>query len=1375
MSSNNGKSQPSSPRATATQKTVFTAGISSSSSSSSTPSPYLTTISSTSPAGGDHQRDLQVSNPPSPIGDPLQLPTLIVTPDPSQVEQEKEEGNVASTTTTNLGTSNSPLTTDSQPLSPASPSQSATAAASSQQTQPKVFTLNPNELGSSETDNLLQTSQLDRPSSQVTKRKSSRAKETSLVVNSPSSSSIDSVETPTHAPGNTTLRRIYSRIRLAAFISNDRRTGQAGREAEPDSSALLGDIHMKPVVRVSSPNISAMINVPSPESPSILGPIASAPRPSYSRQVSTRSNKSLVRSPSRRSHSAMNDPGFPGGGGGGGGGGGVPLPFNLTGSTGKSILAVGNIHFWRNSAYEQEGRPFMRVGHDVAIDDVASIMHGHWKLNPPRIVTLVISNVAPLKEWASVKQRLAFQKGLIKAARTTNMWIFTNGTNIGASKVIGDAVYNEKKETMSFHCHSSHVMRDYYYNPIPANEPQITVIGIAREDLIKNAENLNTGPVNVENCGNSPEEGKYDLNPDHSNYIIVRDGSVNRTGSNLFTSRIMQYLSSIDGVDTDPAGDVPDLCTLMNMEIPVVSIVIQGGYECARMVLDCLRKQFPVVVLRGSGGLADLLSYVYTEVKQRARETGPWGSWDPEFVESYLKPELSSKIAHHFPKMRENPKSRNMFRDRIIECVHLAKQNGLTFLTILNMHNYSECNLENLSVYLLRALFKSKPRTGSTGYGVLDITPQLEGAQISDERLLKELYLTLDWNCPDVARDEVLIRDPSYCQRLQKDLFYTALLRSDREEFIDLFLLQGFRVHTFVTPKRLFRLFRHIYNEEFFRSVCWEGVLGHSLMSKPSKYFIDTDLNWLIETCTGLDNFVNSDHLYYNVMSMYVHNQASAERKALTILCLWAVFANRSKLVKALWKHSDQPIHLALIISMAFERLSWHVGDSSLKNDLKNQSKLFADMAIGVLDLCYSVATCRAFDVLSEEGPDWNYKTAVDIAANARTRSFLAHPCCQKWLTNTFLGEIRIRELSWGFITVPAFAKVLLSAFFIFPMFIWVRFKPKILQPDLNRAQDEAELEDEMGYFQTDEKALIDEKKEPTDGPNGDLESHSKVNSSKKLRIDTNNVKSNNNNSPPNGPEKGCSYGEHRNSMRPDLYTTLLKDREVILRSQPPLHKMIYYMWTAPITKFYTFHTFYILYLAVFSWAVIWPSCGNRYLDASVSLWTLLIVVENIHRTWILYKKYSSVPLFFKILETLLILGFVFVYAGTSIWNATFVTPYTRKVILCLALIYFYYRLIAIYLPISPTLGPLLYRLKLMVTIDFMMFMRMALVLIISSGKKTFSLYSSHSLASLDLIKYSNESNCKCRDKIISLSRLFSLSSLPFAFANYKRHSRRGY
>ncbi|CAN7992114.1 unnamed protein product, partial [Ixodes pacificus] len=98
-------------------------------------------------------------------------------------------------------------------------------------------------------------------------------------------------------------------------------------------------------------------------------------------------------------------------------------------------------------------------------------------------------------------------------------------------------------------------------------------------------------------------------------------------------------------------------------------------------------------------------------------------------------------------------------------------------------------------------------------------------------------------------------------------------------------------------------------------------------------------------------------------------------------------------------------------------------------------------MATGVLDLCYRDSTCRAYDILSVQSVDWKHKTAVDIAAEAENRTFLAHPCCQKWLTNQFLGRISVRDITWGVLSVPLWLKIILCAFTVLPMYLWVRFK----------------------------------------------------------------------------------------------------------------------------------------------------------------------------------------------------------------------------------------------------------------------------------------------------------------------------------------------
>lgn len=51
----------------------------------------------------------------------------------------------------------------------------------------------------------------------------------------------------------------------------------------------------------------------------------------------------------------------------------------------------------------------------------------------------------------------------------------------------------------------------------------------------------------MQNEGNVMEESKFELNEDHSHYIVVRDNTVSKTGINLFALRIIQYLSTVGG------------------------------------------------------------------------------------------------------------------------------------------------------------------------------------------------------------------------------------------------------------------------------------------------------------------------------------------------------------------------------------------------------------------------------------------------------------------------------------------------------------------------------------------------------------------------------------------------------------------------------------------------------------------------------------------------------------------------------------------------------------------------------------------------------------------------------------------------------------
>ncbi|CAL1287800.1 unnamed protein product, partial [Larinioides sclopetarius] len=186
----------------------------------------------------------------------------------------------------------------------------------------------------------------------------------------------------------------------------------------------------------------------------------------------------------------------------------------------------------------------------------------------------------------------------------------------------------------------------------------------------------------IENEGNKIEEQKFDLNPDHTHFLIVKDGTINKTGINYFLLRLQHYLaSSLEQPRKSASTYRLNRCALGILEIPVVAVLFQGGTDCARLVLDHLKRHLPLVVMKGTGGLADILGFAYSEINQR-----PQGIADAEFCENYLKPELSRKISEKFPKLRDNSLSRNIFRDRIMDCIRYAKQNEQIYLTILNIY-----------------------------------------------------------------------------------------------------------------------------------------------------------------------------------------------------------------------------------------------------------------------------------------------------------------------------------------------------------------------------------------------------------------------------------------------------------------------------------------------------------------------------------------------------------------------------------------------------------------------------------------------------------------------------------------------------------------
>ena len=147
------------------------------------------------------------------------------------------------------------------------------------------------------------------------------------------------------------------------------------------------------------------------------------------------------------------------------------------------------------------------------------------------------------------------------------------------------------------------------------------------------------------------------------------------------------------------------------IEIPLVSILVEGGPENASMILSLVKKQMPLVVLQGSGGMADIIAYAHMRIWNAFASNT---AWDPDYIEEYIKPLVAQKISLQFTELANNFMACNMIREQVIECIRLSKQEGRDYLTVLDMYNINSCNLTNLSEDLLSALLKSRHNRGDS-------------------------------------------------------------------------------------------------------------------------------------------------------------------------------------------------------------------------------------------------------------------------------------------------------------------------------------------------------------------------------------------------------------------------------------------------------------------------------------------------------------------------------------------------------------------------------------------------------------------------------------------------------------------------------------
>ena len=401
----------------------------------------------------------------------------------------------------------------------------------------------------------------------------------------------------------------------------------------------------------------------------------------------------------------------------------------------------------------------------------------------------------------------------------------------------------------------------------------------------------------------------------------------------------------------------------------------------------------------------------------------------------------------------------------------------------------------------------------------------------------------------------------------------------------------------------------------------------------------------------------------------------------ITFIIIWSVLTLNIEIVRQLWRFHSHPIHVLLVACNMLKNLDRFVNDIAQNEQIDLYKQELGDLATKLLEEAFTHARFRAIETLTIKKLHFNNYLACDVAANSLVFSFIEHQHTQKWMEDLFTNGIYVKQFNrFGFLDhlLPNVFKVICCFLLLFPINFWLHFS-WLAENELKKSK--VERGDGLKY-----RRLSSIKNE--DAPD------------RKLSIRS------------TGSLNKLTDGDE------DIRSFLRRFRFDGIFNALVLKKWMYLM-NSPIAKFWSSLICFLLFLVVFTYAVIYPSCGSKKLDLIIFVWYNFFVLEDIRVTYLILKNYLSINVYYKYVELPFTFAFlVILYLGRIVDYEPIAAHYQYliKMMMCAVLLQNWIYFVFIYLPISPTLGPLFYYLKKMSTHDTFFFILLCTPILIGSG-----------------------------------------------------------
>ncbi|CAL7938901.1 unnamed protein product [Xylocopa violacea] len=775
---------------------------------------------------------------------------------------------------------------------------------------------------------------------------------------------------------------------------------------------------------------------------------------------------------------------------------------------------------------------YVRLAYDTRPEPIVQLLCREWNLGLPKLLITVHGGRSNFELQPTLKKVL--RKGLLKAAKTTGAWIFTGGTNTGVTRQVGDALLLERAQ----------------------RQGRVVSIGIAPWGILdKSHELVGRGGEVPYDCLSSPWSKYAVLNNRHAYFLLVDNGTGGRYGAEIvLRRRLEKYISNLK------------LQPYTHSSIPVVALVIEGGTNTIRSVLEYVTDvpPVPVVVCDGSGRAADLIAFMHKYASEGDGENG-----ENEGPLESMREHLLDTIKRTFKVSAEQA---SQLYSELLQCTR--KKHLITVFRI------SQERPQELDQTILTALFKSK---------------QLSPAE--------QLSLSLIWNRVDIARSEIFVYGQNWPSGALEQAMMQAL-QHDRIDFVKLLLENGVSMRKFLSIPRL----EELYNTKEGPSNTLGYILRDVRPNIPRGYMYTLhDIGLVINKLMG--GAYRSQYtrrrfrvIYTKVMkrsgahAQHMHRNScvlsnatryypgsGSKQDSLTMsllaetlpanrdtplfdypfneLLIWAVLTKRQQMALLMWQHGEEALAKALVALKLYKAMAHEAAEDDLEtevyDELRNYGKEFENIALELLDYCYRQDDDQTQQLLTSELQNWSGQTCLSLAVTANHRPLLAHPCSQIILADLWMGGLRTRK--------NTNLKVVLGL--VCPFYITrLEFKsreelqlmPQTQEEHLIALEDEKEDSDSEHGAPTgpDVEALISNEHTTT------IVKETIVQENGKVLTDNDDV-------------IHRAYGIHSD------YYDIKNSRPLRLR------KKLYEFYTAPITKFWANAIAYIIFLVLFSYSIL--------------------------------------------------------------------------------------------------------------------------------------------------------------------------------------------